>query len=1595
MEESNDNEDFLQLGDTLIILGGTLQRTSGKVYFVNDEIIHIMPLGVSHEVLKINIVDGELKAEFDIGDGDIGDGDIGDGDIGDGDINYKYNKGTLTPPSFVNLQNFRANQLVEAFKDRVLVNQYTIKNVNEKEDSIILIDKNEEELKVDFNFQGIPLDQPFDVLRGREVPQEVKEEDTVEDVENLAEESGPNVLDELEFFEEVVVVDRPGIQEIPSAQQNYPDVIQRSDMIQEFIRLLPTESQKNDNKLKAIRRLVELCLLIRNQIVKYGNDGEPNGVKSTIYNTVLDLAKSDEVTFSIPVADVKRTVYYDWFSEAPKYHPNTSTDNIDGRYLDIQSENRLLVTEIAGNVDSINQIPNWYNNYNKYFQNNFRQWSEKSKISESEFKRDKDFFRAPIPDMETALLEGVPKLLKKKEKKFEAHFSIEFIDTVHYSLLRGLKERVGRLKAKESNTILESSEKAVIQSYLLFPKYTEREFGTTRSGKLAYDIGRSLNRIKLIKDILDSGIQEIAKTGSILAIGADGNTLGNIDVSDWLEYVPLTLYGLGDAVVELASYGFHQKEFSFQQQKALVKKIESTIAHLKNHIKYVREKDEKEESTLPELVKNNLVSDERFESLMNNLNSEAILIKLITHVQRRTPSYRECDIAIFSYLYNKAQDLLLSKLGNTNLVAYYRTKFVNQEYLERVQEGFRLIIKNNDKLYVPFENSCSHVANLNIIRKVKDDGNRMKLLSKFLTKYQSYKKDNWIYCVECDKHLLCNHDFLLLQEYLHPREKDTLHKELLLTFSGGVFQGKYICKNCGQAISSLEFDTSLEYDDEGRPMMGRSVLVDEAEVQEEKLNEMMGAPTDTIDQIKFDLPEKTLYYQAAKDIFDMIGIFPSGKAYIELVEGVHNGMGNEPNRGAYLKKNEKNKAALPYDTYISLATIGYIASYSIIEIQTQIPSYIPKISVQGCSADFRGYPIGSETDRRMLEYMACVISKIEKNNPPWNNIRLVVNDPKKRQKTVEKVIENVIKSVIIKSDVMNKITRKKTYISDMYGKDKTSELEEKLVHGFRPILQKADEEVVVPSAANPVEKIRGTILEANRLAKESMKEEITPYSERTCCINKIDQPLGFWKDRDLQKISSKSEHRGPINTHSMFGFNLRKESRVEKEITKDEYNAIFIQVCYDGDNIGRSHQFGYSNKCRFCKLDISLIKSFDSKEIISEKKQQELTQEYNGVIETLLKEQGIKVDPETFEKLLSIIHSVNSVIPKPVKFAKLNRANKEVYNNLYLLTPQPFDGWKNNINSLFEKLQKLEATAEKHQFVEAYGEISNKYTEFMSENEKMIGEKANAILKTILEQPISQLIESVRTSILVNLQRAVKGYNRKELEVDYSFAADYELEGQIIFDINRFLMFHTSYIDNLNQKIKGFAKSKILYGIDRLSTLLNTFQSSIRGVSLPGGSFGVSYLLKSAIAGILYEMMNSNIGFPNTYQSVDSSEEDTGSLVKEVISELIIRYDSESFKLTEDEIRLAIAKRNEQEKKLFINKLDLMIPEEKQLELLNKRLGIGDWARGGSKGIYAFDKEQYNFERNQRIQMGISNPQETASQLDSGYESKEINEDDY
>ena len=43
----------------------------------------------------------------------------------------------------------------------------------------------------------------------------------------------------------------------------------------------------------------------------------------------------------------------------------------------------------------------------------------------------------------------------------------------------------------------------------------------------------------------------------------------------------------------------------------------------------------------------------------------------------------------------------------------------------------------------------------------------------------------------------------------------------------------------------------------------------------------------------------------------------------------------------------------------------------------------------------------------------------------------------------------------------------------------------------------------------------------------------------------------------------------------------------------------------------------------------------------------------------------------------------------------------------------------------------------------------------------------------------------------------------------------------------------------------------------------------------------------------------------------------------------------------------------------------------KEIEMIKMRLGIGKWAVGGTKAIYAYDKERYDVERDERAQAGI------------------------
>ena len=110
---------------------------------------------------------------------------------------------------------------------------------------------------------------------------------------------------------------------------------------------------------------------MRNEIIEYDSNGDPNHIKPTIYQTILDMVKSDTTSISRPVVDCKRVLYLDKDQEDTSTN-ETTYENISVRYLndEIIKENEI---NFVGNqnVDNTNQLPNWYMSWNRYNKNNF------------------------------------------------------------------------------------------------------------------------------------------------------------------------------------------------------------------------------------------------------------------------------------------------------------------------------------------------------------------------------------------------------------------------------------------------------------------------------------------------------------------------------------------------------------------------------------------------------------------------------------------------------------------------------------------------------------------------------------------------------------------------------------------------------------------------------------------------------------------------------------------------------------------------------------------------------------------------------------------------------------------------------------------------------------------------------------------------------------------------------------------------------------------------------------------------------------------------------------------------------------------------
>jgi hypothetical protein len=1572
-DEIEDTSPEFELGDGVYIGGGQLDGTRGRIYYMDDERIRILPIGTSDRLVEITLVDGDLDPALGI-------------------TNF-FQTAKRAEPAFVSQIDAHVDQLAETFGMNGEPGiQYKIKEVNEEEDSITLQDETGGEKKIDFDFKGIPIDEGFAVLRPRQLPLPANNG-----------EGAPPVPEEEGDFEDIDLEDlepqeEEGLVERPTTQRTYPDIVQRNEMFQDLLEMLDVSAQKNQRRQREIRQLVEQLLLLRNEVVRYGVNGDPMGSISSSFQTIAELLEQTDIPLARPVLEAKRSVYLDLSedSDNPTELPGT-----DVQYLRtvIDDSNEFLDTQLGGTSGQVlvpDALPQWYVGWDSFFARYMRSWTSEGGAGEAiSFRGDKEFLRSPAPSFVkkgySAVVNGIPVFgddqgpdaVRKTIGDFVA--TVSLVTKVRLSLLKGLGPRSVRLKEMEAPRRSESGDEGVISSQLLFPLSAQRDLGLSRSGQLKKDMAFGYsppkNMLKIIQNL--GGIPEQAVAGGIISIGEGGNTSGNIPIEDWIRAQPLHIEGLGDALIEMKNMGLSQKELTTDQQSILVDKINLYRALLKQSITREREISAK---ALNELRLENLpfLQGEALEDFMASLESEPLIAARIEDLRGILPAYRDNDIALVAGVQAQMSDLLLTVLaGVPGPLARERNRLVRDQFMEALRKALLKAEKRLNAGEIPVPVKCAHVESLDAIRKVKNDDERMQLLTRLLARFRGVTKDNWIMCsASAPKNphtLMCYHEFLQIQEYLHPREKDVIHKEILLRFSGGQFHGRFMCKNCGQAISEMEFDQQMEFDDQGRPMANRAALVDADAVADEEMNLILGG-AEPVEEIQFATDTQRLAYRAAKQLFDKLGIYAEMQTFKNIVERVESDILKQPSREEYARMMKARKGEgkpIDYDILINRILVSSMGAHSLVEIQTHVPDFVLRSKIPGCVAGFSGYPLGKEEDKTGINYVSCAIASIKLNEAPWSLTGFLAQTvEKKRQEMIAGSIMKLASDAMKTAVVQQAISVKRAYYEKLYGSAATGDrIPEAVPSGFRPLpyfitKEEAAKAVVIPDAAKPIERVRAWIQTGHRIARENgVFVAGSPYAETTCCYTPIGEPRSFWADKDsvLPALPQKTPPRGQACSHVRLVFKPRRAARPAADPPEDLFYRVFLRVCYDGPRKGLPHEPGYTNTCHHCGFVFPDDPySVSPNPPLAKDLYKEWQSEVDAIItkgRSALESQRVVVDRGTFENVLDAAHTKYHVdmpvLEKPV-------VGTAVLAGLARLEPEPFEGCRRLLAETIGLTTKLTAKATDFDVADAYGPLTSFIEESLGDIQRRLGAAASKTLTSLLKQSPTQVVESVRTYFLVPFQRLTLGFKPETLKVRRAYGLPRDIEQAV----NESLEKHLGYLNTLKKSVKGFTEIKLKQACRQLQILLKAVQDHVRAQLVPGGAVGSQNIVSALVLGVLGEFINPNV-VPDGVSGTGGAVETTSRIPLSILEVCLSRLQLEGLNLTEDEIRDLIARRNDAEKILFVTRQDKMTPEEKKADLMMKRLGLGQWSVGGTKAVYTLDPDQLDREREQRIEMGL------------------------
>jgi hypothetical protein len=811
---------------------------------------------------------------------------------------------------------------------------------------------------------------------------------------------------------------------VPTAERSYPDAVQREDLFQDLLARVSAKQRTNPRRIRYLEREVDLAIALKNAVVERAESGVITGIKSQEINTFGDALSASTAPISalIPVVAAARALNLD--RAAPGDGAFKSTDVLPRDLNEIELGSLQAEQVYLAGSNSAGTFYTYM--YDQLTRDQVTLVGSGASSSAAEWREDQDVIRtaglgAPVQGLSA----GLP-----AASVAEAKVSVAYLvsDVTDRSIRAVGPQKFYNHKTGETHTVAPSDPTALAGYVVLPPKAALRLRPPTRPGDLPtallYSAALESSNLPTIAETLEALYSPDATP--LNAWTMEAGKAGATSVAEWLntvlKYAVHPSESLGPRTAELLSVldtlGVGGRDMSVEVARIVRQWVTRSQAQWRDLLKAQRERIQKALDDEKERIFQSVTGADS--PLWPALAAAEPLKELMEDIRRRNPAIAGAPTMIAAALVQEAQGdaaplawTAIAKLDSRP--SPFDEKTAADALTASRSYGLRRKALRDIALLrlrgEPEINPCVHVKQLEAIRNLPDVLQRSRLLREFIEEYQGKRKGDWMTCTLCQQEAVCYHELMELEALAQPARMDAIQKQMRIQYGGERYQGKIICKNCGQGLQDIDYDEHVEFDDEGRPITGGSVLTDEQMEDSEETTWKKATAALLAPAVEFSTVSQREISEALFKLAERGGVLLREDVTRRIVRYTDLYVSQRaPNQADYEKFRARSAVSAAtrirtatgasvgagaidvpvYSAMIDQLRVSAMMALLAIELEIAEPPLVINNPLPACPLVRGGWPVSAEAkpeDPGCLQYVACVASTFIKEGAPWSNLQ--------------------------------------------------------------------------------------------------------------------------------------------------------------------------------------------------------------------------------------------------------------------------------------------------------------------------------------------------------------------------------------------------------------------------------------------------------------------------------------------------------------------------------------------------------------------------------------------------------------------------------